>query len=54
MIENSTMLQDLRIFQRLLKIFTFDILTNLSLVNQQYIKIEGKKIKNLVFFLLFA
>lgn len=48
-IENSIMTQDFRISQKLLKIFTFSILTNLVLVNRQYKKVGEKNIKNLGF-----
>ncbi len=49
-IESGTMLQDLRIPQKLLKIITLGTLTNPSLVNQQYAKLGGKEVKNFEFF----
>ncbi len=44
------MLQDLKIPQKLLKIFTLGTLINPSLVNQQHAKVEGKEVENLGFF----
>ena len=49
-IESGTMLQDLRILQKLLKISTLNTITNLSLVNQQHAKVGGKEVENLGFF----
>ena len=49
-IESGTILQDLGILQKLLKIFTFGILTNLSLVNQKHTKVRRKEIENFGFF----
>ena len=51
-IESGTILQNLRIPQKLLKIFTLGTLTNLSLVNQQYAKVEKKEVENLRFFFI--
>ncbi len=45
-IESDTMLQDLRILQKILKILNLGTLTNLSLVNQQHAKVGGKEVEN--------
>lgn len=44
--DSDTILQQLRIFQKLLKIFIFLTLTNSSLVYQQHTKVRGRDIKN--------
>lgn len=45
-IKNNSILQDLIIIQKLIKIFTFIILINPSLENQWYTKILEKKVEN--------
>lgn len=45
-IKSGTILQNLKIPKKLFKIFTFNTLTNLVLVNQQYLKAGQKKIEN--------
>lgn len=48
-IDGDTTLQDLRIHQKLSKIFTLGTSTNPVLLNQQYVKVEGKEGENLGF-----
>lgn len=48
-IKGGMILQDLKIPQKLLKIFTFLILTNSDLTNQQYAKMREKGVENLEF-----
>ena len=48
-IKSGTILQESRISQKLLKIFTFVILTNPDLANQQHAKVGEKGVENLEF-----
>ncbi len=49
-IEGGTMLQDSRIPQKLLKIFTFVILINPDLANPHHTNMGGKRVDNSEFF----